>query len=98
MRRYAKVTRLIILIIAIGTLLALSACTKSNTESSPNSAESSSSPAPSESEKPGESTERWKQKFDPPVTITTAIIDDGTSRGMRSRPGRQWRTTRISAG
>ncbi|MCR8657545.1 extracellular solute-binding protein [Paenibacillus endoradicis] len=86
MSRYVKVARLVFLSIAIGLLPTLAACTNNNNQN-PNSAVTSSSPSPSESGEAGESTELWNQKFDPPVTITTAIIDDGTSRGNAFKAG-----------
>ncbi|WP_138755098.1 extracellular solute-binding protein [Paenibacillus sinopodophylli] len=79
MSHYAKLAKLSALSIAIGILPILSACSNNNNvvpSSSPVSTASSSS-----------STELWKQKFDPPITITTAIVDDGASRGNAFKPG-----------
>ncbi|MEO3946334.1 extracellular solute-binding protein [Gorillibacterium sp. CAU 1737] len=85
MSRYAKAARLLTLCIVIGALPTLSACNKSNDQKASPAATTSSSP--SETQKTGEATELWNKKFDPPVTITTAIVDDGTSRGNAFKAG-----------
>lgn len=88
MIRYAKVVKLLALSIAIGLLPTLAACTSGNgnNNNTGNSTAATSSPTTDNSNKE-EATEAWKQKFDPPVTITTAIVDDGTSRGNAFKPG-----------
>ncbi|MFX3634563.1 MAG: extracellular solute-binding protein [Candidatus Pristimantibacillus sp.] len=86
MSRYAKVARLLTLSIVIGLLPILAACTNGNIQE-PAKASPSSSPSTTETANTEKLTELWNQKFDPPVTITTAILDDGTSRGNAFKPG-----------
>lgn len=85
MRRYVKLSKLMSLAIAVCLLSTLVACTTSNNQKAPEA--STNSPSPSENNKIDEMTELWQQKFSPEVTITTAIIDDGTSRGNAFKPG-----------
>lgn len=81
MSRYAKVARVLTLSIAIGLLPTLAACTNGNNQDSakPENATKMASETGN--------TEGWQQKFDPPITITTAIVDDGASRGNAFKPG-----------
>ncbi|KQN97148.1 extracellular solute-binding protein [Paenibacillus sp. Leaf72] len=80
MGHYVKFAKLLALSIAIGVLPTLAACSSNNNQ------EPSGSPASTaESASAGAGT--WEQKFDPPVTITTAIVDDGASRGNAFKPG-----------
>lgn len=85
MRRNVKVSKFISLTLAICLLSTLVACTTSNNQKTPEA--STNSPSPAENNKIEEMTELWQQKFSPEVTITTAIIDDGTSRGNAFKPG-----------
>ncbi|MFC5471319.1 extracellular solute-binding protein [Cohnella suwonensis] len=90
MSRYLKVARLLTLSIGIGLLPTLAACSNNNNQesaSSANSPSASASPSASESGNAEEPKDPVNQKFDPPVTITTAIVDDGTSRGNAFKPG-----------
>lgn len=80
MGHYVKFAKLLALSIAIGVLPTLAACSGNNNQ------QPSGSPASTaESSSAGAGT--WEQKFDPPVTITTAIVDDGASRGNAFKPG-----------
>ncbi|WP_081756695.1 extracellular solute-binding protein [Gorillibacterium massiliense] len=92
MRRSANVAKVCVLSFVIGLLPVISACSGSNNKSTASQSPSSSvsesvSPSASETSKPEATAELWNQKFDPPVTITTAIVDDGTSRGNAFKPG-----------
>ncbi|MGG4147118.1 extracellular solute-binding protein [Paenibacillus algorifonticola] len=80
MGRYVKFAKLLALSIAIGVLPTLAACSSNNNQ------EPSGSPA-STAESASSGAGTWEQKFDPPVTITTAIVDDGASRGNAFKPG-----------
>jgi putative aldouronate transport system substrate-binding protein len=86
----SRYLRMLTLSIVIGLLPTLAACSSNNnpeSASSANSPSASVSPSASESGKAEEPTEPSSQKFDPPVTITTAILDDGASRGNAFKPG-----------
>lgn len=83
MSRYAKVARVLTLSIAIGLLPILAACTNGNNQDTASPESATNSPSASETG----NTEGWQQKFDPPITITTAIVDDGASRGNAFKPG-----------
>lgn len=85
MRRNVKLSKFRSLTLAICLLSTLVACTTSNNQKTPEA--STNSPSPAENNKIEEMTELWQQKFSPEVTITTAIIDDGTSRGNAFKPG-----------
>ncbi|SFF47024.1 putative aldouronate transport system substrate-binding protein [Paenibacillus algorifonticola] len=80
MGHYVKFAKLLALSIAIGVLPTLAACSSNNNQ------EPSGSPA-STAESASSGAGTWEQKFDPPVTITTAIVDDGASRGNAFKPG-----------
>ncbi|MFC3803946.1 hypothetical protein [Cohnella sp. GCM10012308] len=90
MSRYAKAAQLFMFSIAIGLLPALAACSNDSNNkasASPSPASTAASPSASASGTTPEAKELWNQKFDPGVTITTAIVDDGTSRGNAFKPG-----------
>lgn len=87
MSRYVKYIRMLTLSLVIGLLPILAACSNTNNSNSASPTNSAASPAPTETSKAEEPTELWNHKFDPPVTITTAIVDDGTSRGNAFKPG-----------
>lgn len=88
MKSLFKVTKVAVLSLSIGLLPTLAACSSNdNHNSSGNPASTGSSASASDSGQAGQSTELWNQKFDPPVTITTAVVDDGTSRGNAFKPG-----------
>ncbi|ANY65489.1 hypothetical protein BBD42_02670 [Paenibacillus sp. BIHB 4019] len=80
MGHYVKFAKLLALSIAIGVLPTLTACSSNNNQ------EPSGSPA-STAESASSGAGTWEQKFNPPVTITTAIVDDGASRGNAFKPG-----------
>ncbi|WP_256761825.1 extracellular solute-binding protein [Cohnella sp. WQ 127256] len=86
----SRYLRLLTLSIVIGLLPILAACSSNNKAESASSAKSPSasvSPSATESGKAEEPTDPRSQKFDPPVTITTAILDDGAARGNAFKPG-----------
>lgn len=87
MSRYVKFIRLLTLSIVIGLLPILAACSNGNNQNTASPTSSPDSPSATEIAKVEEKTELWNNKFDPPVTITTAIVDDGTSRGNAFKPG-----------
>lgn len=90
MSRYLKVTRLLTLSIAIGCLPTLAACSSNNNQQSASPTHSPSASASSSASESGKAEgpkDLLNQKFDPPVTITTAIVDDGASRGNAFKPG-----------
>ncbi|PWV98498.1 putative aldouronate transport system substrate-binding protein [Paenibacillus cellulosilyticus] len=92
MSRYAKFARVLTLSVAIGLLPTLAACSSDSDEGASTSKTSTTSQSDTgtgttTSTDSGNSGELWNQKFDPPVTITTAIMDDGTSRGNAFKPG-----------
>ncbi|SEN06029.1 extracellular solute-binding protein [Paenibacillus sp. OV219] len=99
MKRYAKYTKLATLSLVISMLPTLAACSNNNNTSNNegaaannNQAAVQNAPASTNDAKP---TEVWKQKFDPPVTITSAVTDDGASRGNAFKPGESMENNAI---
>ncbi|SFS88444.1 extracellular solute-binding protein [Paenibacillus sp. BC26] len=93
MKRYTKLAKGVTLSLVLGMLPTLAACSDSNNsnqEAANNSAtktnnQAANNGAAATNEKPA--ADIWNLKFDPPITITTAVVDDGASRGNAFKPG-----------
>ncbi|RAP76816.1 extracellular solute-binding protein [Paenibacillus montanisoli] len=86
MKRYVKLAKGVTLSLVIGMLPTLAACSDNNSGETNNAAanQAANNGATKTDVPPNEI---YKQKFDPPITITTAVVDDGASRGNAFKPG-----------
>lgn len=89
MKRYVKLAKWTTLALVISSLPTLAACSSDNNNAANGSGTNTNNQAAANdgAKSDVDPSKLWEQKFDPPVTITTAIVDDGASRGNAFKPG-----------